>query len=115
MCPGKICTRWAAFTLRLPRRSSEPAKDGCARNFHDGALRHCRIPVLFIHGAEDHFVPLEMTLENYRVCAAPKRLLIVPGAGHAMSCYQDPAQYQRGIREFWDAYERREEIFPCGP
>lgn len=80
-----------------------------------GALRHCRIPVLFIHGAEDHFVPLEMTLENYRVCAAPKRLLIVPGAGHAMSCYQDPAQYQRGIREFWDAYDRRDEIFPCGP
>lgn len=56
-----------------------------------------------------------MTLENYRVCAAPKRLLIVPGAGHAMSCYQDPAQYQRGIREFWDAYDRRDEIFPCGP
>lgn len=70
------------------------------------ALRRCRVPVLFLHGAEDDFVPLEMTLENYRVCAAPKRLLIVPGAGHAMSCYQDPVQYQREMREFWAGCER---------
>lgn len=69
------------------------------------ALRRCRIPVLFIHGAEDHFVPLEMTLENYRVCAAPKRLLIVPGAGHAMSYYQEEAQYQQAVRQFWEKYD----------
>ena len=35
------------------------------------ALRHCRIPVMLVHGADDHFVPLEMTYENYAACASP--------------------------------------------
>ena len=44
------------------------------------AMRHCRVPVMLIHGADDHFVPLEMTYENYNACTSPKKLFIVPGA-----------------------------------
>ena len=32
------------------------------------ALKHCQIPVLFVHGTDDHFVPVEMTYENYKAC-----------------------------------------------
>ena len=28
------------------------------------ALKHCQIPVLFVHGTDDHFVPVEMTYEK---------------------------------------------------
>lgn len=51
------------------------------------AMKENRIPVLFIHGDDDTFVPVTMTYENYKACTAPKELLIVPGADHAMSYY----------------------------
>ncbi|MBQ8831120.1 MAG: alpha/beta hydrolase [Oscillospiraceae bacterium] len=65
------------------------------------ALEKCKIPVLFIHGSDDKFVPVEMTYENYKACASEKRLFIVPGASHGMSYMTDTAGYQREILEFW--------------
>lgn len=70
------------------------------------ALRNCRVPVLFAHGTEDRFVPVEMTYENYQACAAPKRLFIVPGAQHGMSYPTDPAGYQAMIKSFWTAFDK---------
>lgn len=72
------------------------------------ALQQNTIPVLLIHGSDDHFVPVEMTYANYEVCRAPKKLLIVPGADHAMSYYVDPVAYETAILEFWSLYDRRE-------
>lgn len=69
------------------------------------ALRDNRTPVLFIHGADDHFVPVTMTYENFEACSAPKELLIVPGADHAMSYYTDPARYQAYLLDFWEKYD----------
>lgn len=65
------------------------------------AMKTCTTPVLFIHGDADSFVPLEMTLENYRACSAPKHLLIVPGANHGMSYLTDRESYERAVRNFW--------------
>lgn len=65
------------------------------------ALSKNQIPVLFIHGTDDDFVPVEMTYENYKNCTAPKHLLIVPGAGHAMSYYMEPSNYENAVKEFW--------------
>lgn len=65
------------------------------------ALRETMIPVLFIHGTDDHFVPVEMTYENYLACASPKRLFIVPGADHGMSHYVAPDQYEKEVLDFW--------------
>lgn len=74
------------------------------------ALPHCTIPILFIHGSGDHFVPVEMTYANYQACAAPKELLIVPGADHAMSYYVDPSACQTAMSRFWQLYDE-----PCTP
>ena len=68
-------------------------------------LRTGHIPVLLIHGSDDHFVPVEMTYENYKACAAPKRLLIVPGAEHGLSYYIDPQSYQRVCLAFWADFD----------
>lgn len=65
------------------------------------ALKNTTIPVLFIHGSDDHFVPIEMTYENYKACASEKRLLVVPGAEHAMSYIVDKKKYEDAIRRFW--------------
>ena len=64
------------------------------------ALERNRIPVLFLHGEEDSFVPLSMTEENFAACRAEKRLYTVPGAGHAQSFGVDPEGCKRVLREF---------------
>lgn len=69
------------------------------------ALRHCRIPVMLVHGADDHFVPLEMTYENYAACASPKKLFIVPGADHGMSYFMDKEGYEAAGLDFWRQYD----------
>ena len=69
------------------------------------ALKDNEIPVLFIHGTEDDFVPIEMTYDNYKACKAPKKLFVVPGASHGMSYVVDQAGYQKAVKEFWDDFD----------
>ena len=69
------------------------------------ALACSKTPVLLIHGTEDHFVPVEMTYENYTACKAPKKLLIVPGADHGMSYFTDKKSYERIVKEFWEEFD----------
>ncbi|MBR6772410.1 MAG: alpha/beta hydrolase [Clostridia bacterium] len=70
------------------------------------ALKKAKVPVLFIHGSDDHFVPVEMTYKNYIACASPKKLLIVPGADHGMSYLVDKKAYQNALCGFWKAYDQ---------
>ena len=83
--------------------------DLCRRKINMGAsdcstveaVAKSRVPILFIHGADDRFVPVEMTYENYKACASSKRLLIVPGADHGMSYYIDQIAYESAMIDFW--------------
>ena len=70
------------------------------------ALRNTSIPVLLIHGTNDHFVPVEMTYENYIACASDKRLLIVPGAEHGLSYLEDRETYEQAEMDFWHDFDR---------
>jgi len=70
------------------------------------SLSRSRVPVLFFHGAADSFVPVEMTYENYLACTAPKKLLIVPGAGHGEAYLKNTEEYQKIVREFWAECEQ---------
>lgn len=53
------------------------------------ALHRCPYPVLFFHGADDDFVPLEMTLKNFGSVKGEKDLVIIPGAVHCKCFYVD--------------------------
>jgi len=64
----------------------------------------CRIPVIFIHGEADDFVPCEMSRENFEAAAAPKALVTIPGAGHGLSYLVDPEGYLEALREFETAH-----------
>lgn len=63
------------------------------------------MPILFIHGTDDHFVPVEMTYENYQACASPKRLFIVHGAEHCLSYRVDKEGYEKAVENFWKDYD----------
>lgn len=73
------------------------------------ALRNSKTPVLFVHGTDDHFVPVEMTYQNYCACASSKRLLIVPGADHGMSYLVDTEGYQSIAKRFWQEFDTVEQ------
>jgi pimeloyl-ACP methyl ester carboxylesterase len=68
------------------------------------ALKNARVPVLFVHGDSDKFVPIEMTLANHAACASPKQLLIVPGAGHGESYVLDRTGCEAALRTFLAQY-----------
>ena len=63
------------------------------------AVRRSRVPVLLIHGEDDRFVPCEMSRE-IAANAPDAELLVVPGAGHALSCMVDAPRYSRAVAEF---------------
>ena len=49
-----------------------------------------------------------MTYENYKACAAPKRLLIIPGADHGMCYYYDKKEYERKLLNFFRDFDKPE-------
>lgn len=89
------------------------ANDMCKRKIQIGskeyscteALKHATVPVLFIHGTDDRFVPVEMTYENYKACASEKRLLVVPGAEHCRSYVIDTNAYEKAVKSFWNDFD----------
>ncbi len=63
-----------------------------------------KVPILFIHGDNDTFVPYQMVHQLYEACPAEKQLLVVPGAGHGTAFSRDRDGYQRAVKHFVDAY-----------
>lgn len=68
-------------------------------------VKKCKVPILFIHGSADKFVPTEMVHELYESASCEKQLLIVPEAAHAMSFWQDTAAYKAKVEAFLVKYK----------
>jgi fermentation-respiration switch protein FrsA (DUF1100 family) len=93
--PYELCRRRADKICR--NKIKESAKAYSCKD----ALAAAKVPVLFIHGTDDKFVPISMTYENYKACTSPKRLLVVPGAEHGMSYVVDSEKYAEATKIFW--------------
>ncbi len=66
------------------------------------AVKNAKVPILFIHGVADDFVPCYMTHTNYEACVSDKSLVLVEGAGHGMSYYVDMKKVNEGVYAFLD-------------
>lgn len=86
----------------LNRKFAGYGMDECNAKYE---VRKAEVPILFIHGSADTFVPCSMCHEIYANCSSPKRRLIVEGAAHAESYYKDMDAYEKALNEF------AEEIF----
>ena len=65
------------------------------------AMKKTKLPVIFIHGDEDAFVPHSMSKELYEVCAAPhKRFVTIKGAGHGLAYPVNKDKYVGALRDF---------------
>lgn len=63
-------------------------------------VRKCRRPMLFIHGADDDFVPTQMVYKVYEAKPDPKELWIVPHTAHAVSYRNYPEEYTERVKTF---------------
>ena len=100
----KMEYRWfdKYFAKEFHRRTGEPIDSYSTLT----AMESNTLPILFIHGEADDFVPTRMTLANYNVCTAEKTLVLVPGAGHCLSSAEDPEMYKDALRTFFKQNDR---------
>lgn len=75
-------------------------------------LSRSHLPLLLIHGGADDYVPTYMTEQNYAAAAGPKRKVIVPGAGHAVSYLLQPQLCQRELLSFLDGILTEDASWP---
>lgn len=67
------------------------------------ALTNSSIPILFVHGQSDDFIPPSHTEFLYDICSSPaKQLLLIEGAPHCMSFLIGRAQYTRSLEQFFN-------------
>ena len=64
------------------------------------AIKNTQIPILFIHGTSDGFVPCRMSVENFEAKKENAKLLLIDGAYHAGAYVKDPSLYEKTVREF---------------
>lgn len=60
-------------------------------------------PVLFIHGADDAYIPPEASMDLHEAKRGVTRLYLAPGADHAQSYQVDPKAYKSVVRDFLEA------------
>lgn len=66
------------------------------------ALKNCKLPILFLHGKSDDFVPCYMSQQNYDACTSPdKRLVLFDGAGHGLCYMTDQKKYMDELNDFF--------------
>ncbi|MBO5421708.1 MAG: alpha/beta hydrolase [Clostridia bacterium] len=69
------------------------------------AIKNAKIPMLFIHGSADDFVPCFMVHELYDACASEhKEKLIIKNAAHGISYMIDSETYENKVNEFIGKY-----------
>ena len=60
-----------------------------------------KIPIIFIHGENDDYVPCEMSKKMFDACKSRKELVTVKGAGHGLSYLVDNELYFEKVTKFF--------------
>ena len=72
------------------------------------AVQRSRVPLIFVHGDEDDFVPCEMSRRLYAACSSPlKHLHISKGAGHGLAFPVERGDYVAAIAEFEKVWRKK--------
>ena len=66
------------------------------------AVEKAKVPILFIHGDDDSFVPYYMLDELYSAATCAKEKLVIKGAGHAKAESVNPKLYWSTVDKFID-------------
>lgn len=91
---SEIALRMASFATRL--RAGYAIEDDQPIE----QVKKSKVPILFIHGDQDDFVPFSMLDDLYNAANCEKQKLIIQGAGHANSCSVNTKLYYQTIFDF---------------
>ena len=64
-------------------------------------VRSLELPVLFVHGTGDRYVPARFSQALYDACIAPKRLLLIENGSHNNSLWVGGQQYGHALSDFF--------------
>lgn len=107
--PAEIISEVFRGVVHLPATPSVFAADLFARIFAGFSfyekdtrkiLAKSKIPILMFHGAEDGFVPCQMSRDSFGVCCEPKQLIVVDGADHGLCFLTDTDRYTSAVKDF---------------
>ena len=70
-----------------------------------GRVGRIQVPVLFLHGDADTYVPTEMGYRLYEACHAPKRMAILRDTIHANAWLGDRERFEQSVRWFTSEIE----------
>lgn len=107
--PKEVFTHVLKTMYHLPAFPIIPGADLVNRKLAGYGMDECnakrevakaKVPILFIHGSKDTFVPVWMCHELYDCCASPKKKLIVEGAAHGESYFKDMETYEKALDDF---------------
>ena len=93
LCAAFTSFRNAVRRLHLPAALAPDVWDNAE------ALRNGCIPVLLMHGERDLLFRPEMAYALERACAAPARVIVVPGLDHDGPCYRPHSPYWAQVAE----------------
>lgn len=68
------------------------------------AVEKANVPILYIHGEGDTFVPTEMAEELYRNTSSYSQLLLIPNANHGEAFALAEDQYKMRVNRFLSRY-----------
>ena len=67
-------------------------------------VKKATVPILYIHGDKDKFVPYSMMDKLYDATISPKEKLTIEGGGHAISDLVSPFLYWLTVEDFLNQY-----------
>ena len=66
----------------------------------EDTLKKAKVPILFIHGLDDDFVPCDMSKRSFEACVSDKRAIFVEKAGHGESYLIDNKLCESTLKDF---------------
>ena len=109
--PAEILSHIVRQDFHLPPKLVLPLMEVWARALGGFSLYECdsrktlartKIPVVFIHGTADTFVPCSMSQAGYDACASQREIHLIEGAGHGRGYLVEPERLTRALVEFFN-------------
>jgi hypothetical protein len=84
---SRLLSRWRTG---FDYRDVSPARD----------IADVKVPILFIHGKDDTFIPKEMSIDMYKIKQGKKELYLASNAGHVEAYWNNKEEYEKVIDNF---------------
>lgn len=101
---GQLSEQFSLPAFPLMYTTSALCKFKCGWSFSENSplsrVAHCKVPMMFIHGDNDDFVPTAMVHELCAAHPGPKRLWLAPGSAHARAYSDHPQEYTTQVKLF---------------